>query len=160
MLVLTVAALVAGGLATQWSEAASGPAALLGDGGTAVAGGRGVCFDGQPLVPGGSTVGTALVANTGTASGRFTLAASGLPEAGRESDPFARALTLEVADVTSGAPRVVYQGLLSGLRHVDLGTLAPGASRLYRFTVSLPSAATGEGRSLSVSFDWTAVTTA
>ena len=50
----------------------------------------------------------------------------------------AKSLRVSVTDVTSGHAHRVYSGTLAGLDGVDLGTLAPRATRAYRVAVTFP----------------------
>ena len=89
------------------------------------------------LMPGVSNTGSLRLTDGGNVPGRFTLSASGLtdtPDAPRLSD----ALTLTVEDVTGTATNL-YQGSVSAFSAVDLGTIAPGAARSYRFTLAYPA---------------------
>jgi hypothetical protein len=91
------------------------------------------------LVPGISRSGTMALTGTGTVDGVFTLSAASLintPASPRLSD----VLTLTVED-TTGAPQNLFQGKVSGFASVGLGTIAAGASRTYRLTLSYPAGA-------------------
>jgi spore coat-associated protein N len=95
----------------------------------------------QNLKPGESRTGQVTVANTGTLDGAFSLTQSNLadtpgPYGGRLSD----ALQLSVEQISNGGSTVssVYSGAMSGLTSRQLGTLAAGEPRTYRFTASLP----------------------
>ena len=87
------------------------------------------------LAPGMSRVGTLTLLGTGTVPGAFTLSASNLsdtPGNPRLSDT----LTLTVEDVTASA--TLYDGPVSGFSTADLGTIAPGVSHSYGFTLAYP----------------------
>lgn len=107
------------------------------------------------LAPGQAQAGEVTVTNAGDASGGFALSASGLADAGA---PLSGVLQLVVADLT--ASREVYEGPLSGLSTVALGTLAQGEAHRYRFTVSFPGGSPDDnayqGASTQVTFVWSA----
>jgi hypothetical protein len=107
----------------------------------------------RDLAPGGAQSGEVTVTNVGDASGGFALSASGLSDAGA---PLSGVLDLAVEDLT--ASRDVYDGPLSGLSTVALGTLAQGETHRYRFTVTLPGATDNayQGASTAVTFVWSA----
>jgi spore coat-associated protein N len=95
----------------------------------------------QNLKPGESRSGQVTIANTGTLGGAFSLTQSNLadtpgPHGGRLSD----GLQLSVQQISNGGSTVssVYSGAMSGLGSRQLGTLAAGEPRTYRFTTSLP----------------------
>lgn len=161
VIVLLTAGILAG-VAVQWSSAS--PADVFSGGAPAVAGGHAPALDASGLAPGQTVSGGFVISNDGGAAGRFTLGTGPLvdkPGAGGES--LAQALQLVITDVTDrSAPRDVYRGAVAGLRGLDLGSFAAGAVRAYRYTVTFPreqaAGSTFAGSSLSVAFDWTAVT--
>jgi spore coat-associated protein N len=123
----------------------------------------------QNLKPGDSRSGQVIFTNTGTLDGAFSLTQSNLadtpgPYGGRLSD----GLQLSVEQISGGGSTVssVYSGVLSGLGSRQLGTLAAGESRSYRFTASFPDGghppAPGAGdngfqrSSVQVDYVWTA----
>ncbi len=110
----------------------------------------------QGLAPGRARVGEITVSNVGDESGEFSVAATGLADVGA---PLSSQLDLYVEDVTHGAsPRTVYAGKLSGISSVDLGAIAQGSARDYRFTISLPAGVDDsfQGATSTVTFLWTA----
>ena len=95
----------------------------------------------QNLKPGESRSGQVTITNTGTLDGAFSLAQTNLadtpgPYGGRLSD----ALQLSIEQISGGGSTVssVYSGGMSGLTSRQLGTLAAGEPRTYRFTAGLP----------------------
>jgi uncharacterized membrane protein YgcG len=120
------------------------------------------------LAPGDSRVGDVTISNTGDLTGTFSLSKSNLVDTpGPAGGALSGALDLLVQDVTNpGAPATVYAGKLGAMGSRALGDWAPGTSRTYRFTVSMPdggvppSATTGDNAyqssAVSVRFDWTA----
>ena len=164
LVVLAVTACVLGGVATQRSAASADPAALFSNGAVAISGRHMLTLGMQGILPGDSVSGSATVANTGHAAGRFSLGLGRLADhPGPDGGSLARALRLVVVDVTGGGARTVYAGAIGRLPSVDLGLFRPGQQRSYHFTVSFPSAAAAHygftGSALAVAFDWTAVTT-
>ena len=162
VIVLLTAGILAG-VVVQWSAAS--PAGIFSADPMAVAGGKTSALDARGMAPGQTVSGGFVISNDGGAAGRFTLGTGSLvDEPGADGGSLAQALQLVVTDVTDRtAPRDVYRGAVAGLHGLDLGTLAAGAVRAYRFTVSLSrEQATGStfaGSSLSVAFDWTAAAT-
>jgi hypothetical protein len=120
------------------------------------------------MAPGDSRVGEVTVANTGDLTAAFSLAKSNLGDRpGPAGGELSAALDLLVQDVTGvGAYATVYSGKLGAMGPRTLGSWAPGTSRVYRFTVSLPDGGapplgtTGDnayqGSAVRVQYDWTA----
>jgi hypothetical protein len=124
-------------------------------------------FEAQGLAPGRSVTGTVQLSNTGTLAGDLGFQQLDVQDqpgvnGGRLSD----AVHLDVEDVTGGSVVPVFDGQLGALQSRGLGTIAPGESRSYRFTASLPdsgappSATSGDnayaGSALTVRYSWTA----
>jgi hypothetical protein len=119
-------------------------------------------LDVRALRPGQSVSGTVTLANVGDAPGRLTLAQSGLLDVpGRGGGLLSRALRLRVED--AGNALLVYDGAPAGLGLADLGTIADGESRAYRFTATLPDQGRPPGplsgdnafQGASMRVDWT-----
>ncbi len=96
-------------------------------------------FQAQGLAPGKSVTGTVQLSNSGGLAGDLglqQLEVQDLPgsNGGRLSD----AVQLDVQDVTGGNAIPVFAGQLGALQTKDLGSIAPGEARTYRFTASLP----------------------
>jgi hypothetical protein len=116
-------------------------------------------LDGQPLftadnvAPGESTSGAVTLTNAGSLTGSLALEASQIADSG---GPLSAQLRLRVEDLSSGT--TAYDGPLAGMGSLSLGTLAPGAARVYRLTASLPASATAAvaGSQTTVSYRWTA----
>jgi hypothetical protein len=117
-------------------------------------------FSAEDMAPGDSTKGSVTVSNAGTLAGDLTLSQGALSDTpGPGGQPLSQRLWLVVRDVTSGSPATIYDGRLDGLGPLSLGTLSPGAVRVFEFTTSLPVAADDDsvaGASMSVSYTWTA----
>jgi hypothetical protein len=124
-------------------------------------------FQAQGLAPGRSVTGTVQLSNAGTLAGDLGFQQLDVQDqpgvnGGRLSD----AVHLDVHDVTGGSIVPVFSGQLGALQSRALGSIAPGQSRTYRFTASLPdggappSATSGDnayvGSSLTVRYSWTA----
>lgn len=158
-----VAALVALGLVVAaWLAGDGGGArAALGQATgplVAVARGNAAVLVAEGLRPGDARAGEVTVTNAGDASGAFALSASDLVDT---SPRLSGVLDLAVRDVTPGrAVAPVYTGAVADLRTVELGTLAQGETRRYRFTVSFPSGRPEaidnlyQGASTAVTFVW------
>ena len=153
LLAAAVAALLSLGVTTRSEEA---PRVRLVDGTLALQNSREgqAIFSAEGLAPGGSASGSVTVANAGTLAGDLTLTQSDAEPGGVA---LSQTLQLVVQDVT-GAPATVYSGPLSGLETLALGSLGPGAARVYSFTASLPAAADASvaGASMTVGYTWTA----
>lgn len=113
------------------------------------------------LGPGDSAVGNVTVSNLGTGSGAFSMkrqALTDIPGAG--GGALSQRLQLVVSDVTNPlAPAIVYSGALGSMPDQALGTLGPGAVRLYRFEASFPEGGSADnayaGSGASVAYKWT-----
>jgi hemolysin type calcium-binding protein len=121
-------------------------------------------FTASNLAPGHSTEGTVTIANTGSAAGSLALSSAELSDSpGTYGGNLSEVLDLQIAETGSGTE--VYSGTLDSMPEQKLGLLAPGDSRTYRFSVSLPEsespAADWSGENIyqsasaSVGYDWT-----
>ncbi len=72
-------------------------------------------------------------------------------------NPLGSDLQIVIADPAAG--RVVYRGAVGLAGTLELGTLAPGAQRSYRFTVTLAATAdnAAQGRTASAEYRWDGV---
>ena len=112
------------------------------------------------LEPGDSSVGTMTLTGTGTVSGSFTLSISSLVDV-PSSPALSDTLQLTVEDIT-GAPATLYDDDVGDLPDTPLGTIAPGASRTYRITLSYPDGAddaTLQGATMNLTLQVTGETT-
>jgi hypothetical protein len=127
--------------ATGWRSAAAAPqlrATAEGSMALTDSKGEGAIFDLDNIAPGDSGVGEVTITNSGTAPGTLALASTGLSDApGRYGGQLSQRLTLRVEAVTPGPPKEVYSGGIAAMPEVQLGTLAAGGSRTYRFVVSM-----------------------
>lgn len=100
--------------------------------------GEGAIFELDNIAPGVSGEGEVTISNSGAAPGALSLASTGSSDApGRYGGLLSQRLVLRVEDLGSGTPRGVYSGGLASMPELQLGTLAPGDSRTYRFTVTM-----------------------
>ena len=116
------------------------------------------------MKPGDVRTGTAIVQNTGTVTGNFTLNSSNA--AGYTA--LLAQLDLNVqdcGDYSAGTPTCdvgdpsVYTGTVSGLNGAVLGNWAAAEKHMYKFTTTLPVGTndTFQGRSSTLEFDWDAI---
>lgn len=100
------------------------------------------------LKPGESRSREMKIVNTGSREGTFTLTEK------HASNPFGANLQLVIADVAAG--RSVYSGELGSAGSIELGSLAAGAQRTYRFTVKLAASAPNgaQGRTATAEYRW------
>jgi Ca2+-binding RTX toxin-like protein len=121
-------------------------------------------FTASNLAPGHSTEGTVTIANTGSAAGSLALSATELSDSpGTYGGNLSEVLDLQIAETGSGTE--VYSGTLDSMPEQQLGPLAAGESRTYRFSVRMadggaaPSDYTGDNlyqrATTSLSYDWT-----
>ena len=112
----------------------------------------GQLVDGADLEPGDSRSGTQQVTNTGH-RGVLTLGTRGL-DAG---SPLVQVLQVVVQQTEPPSQQPAYDGPLTGLDGVQLGTLSTGTSRTYRVTLTWPSGQGSPGiagTSTGLTFDW------
>lgn len=107
------------------------------------------------LVPGASRSATIRLSNAGSDAASFALATRLSDQVRAGGTALSSILELRVAS-PEGA--VLYNGTLAGLRRLGLGRIDAGATRAFRFTVTLPRSAGNavEGSSLSAGFSWIA----
>jgi spore coat-associated protein N len=97
------------------------------------------------LMPGKSASGTVTIGNDGDGAGVFTLQKSNLVDSD-PSVPFSAKLDLLIEDVTDPAnPTVKYNGKVGGMGTRAMGTIAAGANRTYKFTVTFPDGGVPSG---------------
>lgn len=98
----------------------------------------GAIFKLDNIAPGVSGEGEVTISNSGSAPGALTLASIGLSDdPGRYGGLLSQQLELRVEDLSSGAGREIYSGGLASMPTLELGALAPGESRTYRFLVTM-----------------------
>ncbi len=152
LLVLVVAALVAGFSLALFTSSSANPGNMTSSGimeqdnsqdGLAI-------LTVDNLLPGEDGVGEVTISNVGDADGDFELVASNLVD--DPADPaFSRVLTLVITDGTTE----VYNGALSDIRTVDLGTWPAEESHTYTFTVTFASGSGNEYQDATSTVDFT-----
>lgn len=114
------------------------------------------------IKPGESKSGTVQLTNTGDIDGVFSVARTMVSDSTGPASPFAAHLNLKIEDNVTGT--VYYDNLLSAMSStVGAGTITPGSSRTYKFTVTFndggPNGADNafKGASVEANFNWEAV---
>ena len=107
------------------------------------------------LVPGASRSATIRLSNAGSSAASFALAARLADRVGAGGTALSSVLELRIA---SPGGTVLYDGTLAGLQRLAMGRIDGGATRAFRFTVTLARSAGNaiEGSSLSAGFSWIA----
>lgn len=108
------------------------------------------------FAPGQSRSATIRVSNGGSAPAGFSVSSQVVDRVAPGRAPLSEALILRIASAATGA--VLYDGPVGQMAHLGLGTIAAGAQRAYRFTVTLPGSVGNEaqGSSLRAGFSWNA----
>ncbi len=106
------------------------------------------------MVPGQSRSATIRVSNDDGAMAAFSVAAHLTDRVGPGGAALSSALALRVESAGSGSP--IYSGPIGRMPSLALGSIAAGATKAYRFTVTLPgSVGNGvAGAALSARFVW------
>jgi spore coat-associated protein N len=128
---------------------------------------NGMILNVDKLMPGHSDLGTVTIGNTGDGDGVFTLTKSNVLDV-PATPAFSNKLNLVIDDITNPlAPQNIYDGPLGSMPAQDMGHIAAGSTRDYRFTVEFPdggkpsSATTGDNRfklaETTVDFNWESV---
>jgi len=86
------------------------------------------------LMPGGTANGTLTLTTQGNYTAAVTLTNGGITDT-PSSPALSGALTLLVEDIT-GSAQTLWSGTMSTFSSVSLGTIATGATRTYRFTIT------------------------
>ena len=115
------------------------------------------------LVPGHSDFGTVTLSNTGDADGVLSLSKSNVVNS--STPGLSGKLDVDIVDQSNGS--TIYSGKLGAMPSIAAGSLAKGASKTYKFTVSFPDGgvpsgpATGDNvyqnQSVSVDYAWDAI---
>jgi hypothetical protein len=107
------------------------------------------------LVPGASRDATIRLSNAGSGAASLALATRLTDQVRPGGVALSSVLELRVA---SAGGVVLYNGTLAGLQRLALGRIDGGATRAFRFTVTLPRSAGNavEGSTLSAGFSWIA----
>jgi Ca2+-binding RTX toxin-like protein len=99
---------------------------------------EGAIFSLANIAPGETGAGEVTITNSGTAPGALSLASTGLSDdPGRYGGLLSQRLLLQVEDLSSGTAEEVYAGGLASMPELQLGTLAAGEFRTYRFVVTM-----------------------
>jgi hypothetical protein len=98
-----------------------------------------VALDASGLRPGQSKAGTFSITGGGDLSGAYTLSRASLVDT-PAAPALSATLTLIIQDVTSGVT-TIYDGRAAAFGSRSLGLIAPGATRVFRLTLTYPAAA-------------------
>ena len=112
----------------------------------------GQVVDGAGMRPGDVRSGDQSVTNTGH-RGLLVLAAQGLDQ----TQPLSKVLNISIRQTAPAATAPVYDGPLTGLGSVQLGTMEKDERRTYTFKVTWPASQDApalDGTSASLTFDW------
>jgi hypothetical protein len=115
-------------------------------------------IDAAGLWPGASKTGTLTITGTGDFSGAYTLTKAGVVDTPAVPG-LSNALTLRIEDIT-GAAVTLSNTTVAGFNTVSVGTIASGASRQYRFTLTYPTASANtalQGASMTLRLQFTGV---
>ncbi len=141
--VAVLAALLAGAAtlrAVGWQAAAAPRVQAAASGSMALASSaqEGAIFTLANLGPGDTGAGEVTISNTGTLPGALALAAADLTDArGRYGGRLSERLRLRLLDVSPGRVAELYSGELGSMPQLQLGSLAVGDSRTFRFLVTM-----------------------
>lgn len=119
-------------------------------------------FRADAMRPGELASGSVTITNAGTVNAALTLQPedpSDVPGAG--GGKLSAKLELEIVDITlPAAPVTVFEGTLKQMGPTNVGSLAPGASRIYRFAATLKATGNADndfqGAALTTGFRWNA----
>jgi len=112
------------------------------------------------LSPGASSVGSLTVTASGDFTAAYTLSKTSAVDV-PASPGLSNALTLLIEDTTNTTATTLFSGTAAAFSTVSLGSIAPGATRKYRFTLSFPTASavpTLQGASSSIGLLFQGVT--
>jgi spore coat-associated protein N len=116
-------------------------------------------FQTAGLAPGRNVTGTVRLSNSGSGPGALSLSQADLVDnPGAGLGLLSSVLQLSITDVTNpGSPVNVFAGTPAALGNRSLGSMAPGQSRTYFFTASLPVGGTNavSGSAMSTRYVWT-----
>lgn len=100
-------------------------------------------IDAAGLRPGQSSQGTLTITGGGTVAGTYTLSKASVVDT-PASPGLSSALTFLIED-TTGTAATLFSGTVAAFTSVSLGSIAPGAVRQYRFTLTFPTASAVPG---------------
>ena len=119
-------------------------------------------FQAASMRPGEEASGSVTITNTGTVNAALSLAPEAAADTpGTGGGKLSDRLELHVVDVTTAsAPVTVYAGTIERMAPTNVGALAPGAHRTYRFVASLRRGGSADnavqGAALTTGFRWSA----
>ncbi len=96
------------------------------------------------LLPGDDGVGTVTIGNDGNVDGEFTLSKDNVVDSDG-ANPLSENLELTIEDVSTSTPVEIYEGTIADMPEQDMGDIAAGNSRDYKFTVHFPDNGTPSG---------------
>jgi spore coat-associated protein N len=100
-------------------------------------------IDAADLRPGQSTQGTLTISGGGSVAGAYTLSKTSVVDV-PSSPGLSSALALRIQD-TTGTVATLFDGTVSAFTSVSLGSIAPGVTRQYLFTLTFPSSSAVPG---------------
>lgn len=112
------------------------------------------------VAPGDAVEGTLTIRNTGTVPGVLALQSLAAETSSGRGGALLDALRLRVTELTDAGATPVHDGALDDVDAPDLGVVAPGAGRTYRFVARLPEAPAGaddngvQGASVQLGYAW------
>jgi hypothetical protein len=118
-----------------------------------------IVLDASYLRPGLSKNGSLTITGSGTLTGVYALSKAGLVDT-PASPGLSNTLTLLIQDVTSGTT-TLYSGTAAAFTSRPLGSIAPGVSRTYRFTLTYPAASANaalQGATMALRLQFAGVT--
>jgi spore coat-associated protein N len=110
------------------------------------------------LRPGQSSQGTLTITGGGDVAGTYTLSKASVVDT-PASPGLSSALTLLIED-TTGTPVTLFSGTVAAFTTLSLGSIGPGTTRQYRFTLTLPTASAVpslQGASMTLGLQFTGV---
>jgi spore coat-associated protein N len=111
------------------------------------------------LRPGQSSNGTLTITGTGTLTGTYSVTKVSLVDT-PATPGLSKALTLLIQDVT-GTATTLYNGTASAFTSATAGSIAPGVTKTYRFTLTYPATPVDpalQGASMALRLQFTGVT--
>lgn len=127
--------------AVGWERTSSAPLVFDSAGGlmsvTSSKGG-GAIFSLGSIAPGVTGQGEVTISNNGTAPGSLSLSSANLTDsAGRFGGTLSERLLLRIEEVGPGQASEIYSGQVAAMPELELGALAAGEDRSYRFLVTM-----------------------
>ena len=127
--------------AVGWQRTASAPLVFDSAGGSmsvTSSKGGGAIFSLGSIAPGVTGQGEVTISNNGTAPGSLSLSSTDLTDSpGRFGGTLSERLLLRIEEVGPGQASEVYYGQVATMPELELGALAAGEDRAYRFLVTM-----------------------